>query len=137
MRKLHGRGAPAVLHTKKEATELLLRSGAVVSALIEKSDATRREMLLGSDGRSGDVEELANLTGGPVVASTQFDVVDRFAGLLDSLRQRYTLGYKPLEAKPKGTMCRLSLALSPGFALRHPDLKVKDVAIRTRQSYVR
>lgn len=137
VRKEHGHGAPAVLHTKKEATELLLRSGAVVTALIEKSDETRREVLLGLNGRSGDIEGLANLTGGPVVASTQYDVVDRFSGLLDSLRQRYTLGYKPLEAKPAGTVCKLSLALSPGFVLRHPEIRVKDVAIRTRQSYVR
>ncbi len=137
MRRNHGKGAPAVLHTKEEATALLLRSNAVVSAVIERSDLTRREQASPLHGRSGDLEELANLTGGPVVASTEAEVVDRFAGLLDSLRQRYTLGYKPMAAKPAGTVCRLSLALSPGFALRHPELRVKDVAIRTRQSYVR
>jgi VWFA-related protein len=137
MRRHHGHGAPAVLHTKKEATDLLLGSNAVVSALIEQSDLTKREKLLGLDGRSGDLEELANLTGGPVVSSSEADVVDRFAGLLDSLRQRYTLGYKPLESKPAGTVCRLSLALSPGFIFRHPDIRPKDVVIRTRQSYGR
>lgn len=137
MRRHHGKGAPARLHTRQEATDLLLRSNAVVSAVIERSDLTRRQMGTDRNGRSGDLEELANLTGGPVVASAGADVVDRFAGLLDSLRQRYTLGYKPSAAKPAGTLCRLSLRLSPAFGLRHPELRVKDVVIRTRQSYVR
>ena len=136
-RKSHGRGAPAVLHSKKEATELLLHSNAVVSAVIERTDLTQLQMNTGMYGRSGDVEELANLTGGPVVSSTQTDVVDRFAGLLDSLRQRYTLGYKPIAAKPPGTVCRLSLTLSPAFTLHHPELRARDVLIRTRQSYTR
>ena len=136
-RRNHGRGAPAVLHTKKEATQLLLRSNAVVSALIEESDITRLQMSTGMYGRSGDLAELANLTGGPVVQSTQLDVVDRFAGLLDSLRQRYTLGYKPITPKPAGTVCRLSLTLSPAFVLHHPELRAKDVVVRTRQSYTR
>lgn len=137
MRREHGHGAPAVLHTKRQATDLLLQSNAVVTALIERSDATRHEMLLNTENRTGDILELANLTGGPVVESSDYEVVDRFAAVLDMLRQRYTLAYKPLQGKPKGTLCRLTLTLSPAFILHHPDMRPKDVAIRTRTSYVR
>ncbi len=137
MRKNHGHGAPAVLHTKKEATELLLKSNAVVSAVIEMSELTREESLLQLEGRTGDLVELANLTGGPVVTSSATDTVDRFSQLLDRLRQRYTLGYKPLENKPTGTVCRISLVLSPGFVLRHPEMRARDLVVVTRQSYTR
>jgi VWFA-related protein len=133
----HGHGAPAVLHTKKQAEELLLKSNAVVSVVLETSELSREEQLLHLEGRTGDLAELANLTGGPVVASSAIETVDQFAGLLDRLRQRYTLGYKPLEEKPKGTVCRLSLALSPGFVLRHPEMRARDLLVKTRVSYTR
>ena len=43
MIKAHGEGAPAVLHTKAQATDALGRSGVVVSALIESSNLTASE----------------------------------------------------------------------------------------------
>ena len=122
--------APAVLHTEHEADEALLRSGVVVSALIEKST-------LHGSGRFGDVERLAAETGGPVLYATEGDAAARFATLLDALRARYTLGYKPTDERPAGTVCKLRVGLSAAFWAGHPEMKPKDVLVRARPSYVR
>jgi VWFA-related protein len=128
-RELAKHAAP-VLHTQDEATEALLRSGAVVSALIEHSS-------LRGTGRFGDVEHFADLTGGPVVYATEGDAAERLSTLLDTLRARYTLGYKPGQMKAEGTLCRLKVSLSPAFWAAHPQIKGRDVLVRARQSYIR
>lgn len=122
--------APAVLHTEGQARDALLRSGVVVSALVERSG-------MQGSGRFGDLEHYAEVTGGPVVYATAGDAAAKFASLLDTLRARYTLGYRPSEAKPDGTMCRLSVGLSATFFAAHPEVKAKDVVVRSRQSYLR
>ena len=53
------------------------------------------------------------------------------------MRQRYTLSYRPEAVKPDGAVCHLHLALSPAFFAAHPELRPKDIAIRSRSSYVR
>ena len=123
--------APAVLHTEAQADAALLRSNTVVSALIERGQQPL------SSGRYGDIERYAELTGGPVVQATANDVDVRLAAMLDVLRERYTLGFKPGQAKPDGTLCQLKLTLSPSFFAGHPKLKPKDVLVRSRQSYMR
>lgn len=132
----YGKGAPAVLRTQAQAADLLGRSGVVVTALIQRSDLTERQHH-DPNSRFGDIEHFAEVTGGPVQYTTAAEIVDKFGSLLDSLRQRYTLGYKPGQAKPAGTVCRLQLTLSPTFFANHPEIKAKDVVIRTRQSYTR
>ncbi len=124
------RKAPASLHSQAQASEALLQSDAVVSVLLERSG-------LRGSGRFGDAERFAEQTGGPVVYATAADAPARFSSLLDSLRARYTLGYRPSTAKPDGTVCRLKVGLSPAFFASHPEVKAKDVTVRARQSYVR
>ena len=121
---------PAVMHTEAQASDGLLRSGVVVSALVERSG-------LHGSGRFGDVERYAQVTGGPVVYATAGDAAAKFATLLGTLRARYTLAYKPAEAKPDGTMCRLKVELSERFFAAHPEIKRRDVLVRARESYVR
>lgn len=123
--------APALLHSEAQAGAALLRSNAIVSALIERGQQPL------SSGRYGDIERYAELTGGPVVQATANEVDVRLAAMLDVLRERYTLGFKPGQAKPDGALCQLKLTLSPGFFAGHPKLKPKDVLVRSRQSYVR
>ena len=138
MRAQHGKGAPAVLHSEAEAAALLGRSEVAVSALIEQSELTSAQLAgTRANTRTGDIEHFADLTGGPVVHTSSPQIVDRFAALLDTLRERYTLGYKPAQPKPAGTVCSLALTLSPAFFTRHPELRARDIVIRTRQSYVR
>lgn len=122
--------AAPVLHTQDEAAQALLRSDVVVSALIEHSD-------LHGTGRFGDIEHYADLTGGQVVYATEGDAANRLAALLDTLRARYTLGYKPGQVKADGTLCRLKVSLSPAFWATHPQIKARDLLVRARQSYIR
>ncbi len=137
MIRSHGEGAPTTLHTQAQAADSLGRSGAVVSALIETSPLTAAERARPEHGRFGDIEAFARGTGGPVQYATENDIVDKFAALLDTLRERYTLGYRPSRSKPAGTACKLQLALSPAFFAQHHGLRPKDVIVRTRQSYIR
>jgi VWFA-related protein len=130
-----GRGGPK-LPGKTEATDALMRSGQVVSELIEESALTHRSMGGGHD-RFGDIRAFADMTGGPVVESPGPRVVARFGDLIDAIRQEYTVGYKPAEAKAAGTLCHVDLRLSDGFFARHPEVRAKDVAVRTRTSYYR
>ncbi len=129
------RHAPATLHTEEEAAAMLLRSNAVVSAIIEHSAGSIPTSRPGE--RFGDIERYAERTGGPVVSATAGDVEAQLASLLDTLRARYTLGYRPSVPRPEGTVCHLQVALSPAFFAAHPGLKPKNLLVRARQSYLR
>lgn len=124
--------------TPAEARETVLRSNVVVSGLIEQSDITAHiDSALVRSGGAGEFGEYGVLTGGPFLKSTFAGASDSFATLLDTLRRRYTLGFKPASTKPAGTLCKLRLELSPQFYTDHPSVKPKDTVIRTRQSYYR
>ena len=132
--------SPATTPIKDLASQQLLRTDVVVSALIEHSgatDAVAPFILLHLGGRFGDIAHYADLTGGPVLHASRSEVAGRFAALLDAIRQRYTIGYKPTADQPPGTLCHLRVSLSPSFATRHPDVPLKDVIVRARQSYFR
>jgi VWFA-related protein len=143
--KTVGKQGPAYLHTKAEATDKLLHSGVAVSALIEKSaqsdavvaamDATPFAFFAGA--RVGDVKRYAEETGGPVLNSSRNEVAARLALLIDELRNRYTLGYKPEASKPEGTFCKVELELRPEVYREHPDFKRRDIVVRTKRGYYR
>lgn len=125
------RHAPAVLHTETEAADALLHSEAVVGTLIERSPIPL------STGRFGDLERYAASTGGPVLYATSNNVEQQMTLLLDRLRARYTLGYRPSVAHAAGTVCHLQVTLSPAFFAAHPAVRARDVTLRSRGSYVR
>ena len=143
--KLIGKQAPAHLHTKAEATDKLLRSGVAVSALIEKSaetdafvialDASPLAFIGGA--RLGDVKRYAEATGGPVLDTSKKEVAAKLALLIDQLRNRYTLGYKPATSKPQGTFCKVQLGLRPEVYRDHPEFKKRDILVRTKRGYYR
>jgi len=142
-RKTLGREAPAILHTKEEATDKLLHSGVVVSELIERTaatnalvvaaDATPFAMIYGA--RTGDIHKYADLTGGPVLGTSKKEAADRLSELIDELRGRYTLGYKPTTSKSGGTFCKLQVRLSPDSLKDLPDQQ--DVVVRATNGYYR
>jgi VWFA-related protein len=137
--KMIGKHSPENLHSRQESTDKLLRSGVVTSALIERSaagDAIIAFAYLGG-ARMGDVNRYADLTGGPVLKTSKPEVATRLGELIDELRRRETLGYKPDSTKPAGRYCKLKLQLSPAFFVRHPEIKRNDVLIRTKQGYYR
>ncbi|MGA7768932.1 MAG: hypothetical protein WCA27_22245, partial [Candidatus Sulfotelmatobacter sp.] len=99
-----------------------------------------RRVLRGGTGPSDLVARLVpthHLTGGPVLNTSTKEVAGRLALLIDQLRNRYTLGYKPVTSKPEGTFCKLQLELQPEVYRDHPDLKKKDIMVRTKRGYYR
>lgn len=142
-RKTIGKDAPARLHTKEEATTELLRSGVVVSGLIDRTAATDITVIAANTNpfammfgaRTGDIRKYAELTGGPVLDTSKKEVADHLAELIDQIRLRYTLGYKPSTAKPEGTFCKLQLHLDPALLKQRPDLR--KLKVRTREGYYR
>ena len=141
--KTIGKGAPARLHTKEEATAELLHSGVVVSALIDRTAATDMTMIVLDanpfamlfGGRTGDIRKYAEITGGPVLDTSKKEIAARLAALVDQIRLRYTLGYRPSTPKPQGTFCQLHLQLNPSTLKARADLH--KVQVRTRQGYYR
>jgi VWFA-related protein len=132
----HGLHAPRYLHSSTEAIRAVMGSGAVVAPLIETS-ALREFPNYAENGRTGDLERYAELTGGPVAQSDGEEIEPALAGLIDTLRERYTIGYKPDKDKKPGTRCRLHVQLSDAFYQSHPGIKPGDVTVRTREEYFR
>jgi VWFA-related protein len=134
-----GQHSPAHLHTQQEALAKLLQSGVVVSALIETTAETNAAIMNSSyyGTRVGDIDQYAKATGGPVLSTGTKEAADRLALLLDQIRARYTLGYKPINPKPPGAFCKLNLQWSAQFRQEHPDLRKSGVVLLTKQGYYR
>ena len=142
--KTIGRESSGRLHSRQEATDSLLKSQVVTAALIQKSaatdalvlavDANPLAMIFGA--RTGDIRRYADLTGGPVVDTSKNEVADRLGSLLDEIRGRYTLGYKPSSFKPAGAFCRIQLEIAAD-ALRRLGVRKSEIVVRTRVGYYR
>ena len=117
-------GAPP--HSEEEALRELHESGTVVAALLLKDPLAvpwaSLEMAIEAPARkrnpAGDARKYAELTGGIALGRGGKKVEDRLAEIIDDLRSRYTIGYRPSETKPAGTFCKLRVALAPGAPLR-------------------
>jgi hypothetical protein len=80
----------------------------------------------------GDVHEYAQATGGLVVESSDKTVAAKLAELIDDLRLRYTLGYRPSLTKPQGRFCAVKVELAPEVKRLQ-----KDLVVKARQGYYR
>ena len=139
-KRLHGRYAPDHLHTEQEATDALLRSGAASAMLQQVSRETQLfSPVLRLNGRFDRFNRFAELTGGPVLTTGDADAARRMSLLLDNLRARTTVGFRPGSPKPAGTHCKLALTLTASFFASHPELAAhrKDLLIQARKEYVR
>jgi VWFA-related protein len=142
--KAIGQQAPAHLHTKEEATTKLLHSGVVVAALIDRSARTDAFMAVTdisplsfiAGGRIGDINKYADATGGPVLKTSKKEITERLSELLDQLRERYTLGYKPSTEKAAGSFCKLEVSLT-SLAYQHSNSRKRDILVRSRHGYYR
>ena len=142
--KTIGKEAPPYLHSKAEATARLLQSGVSVAALIDRSAGT--DALLAAvdvspfsffaGGRTGDINRYADLTGGPVLKTSKKEVAARLAALIDQLRARYTLGYKPGLVKPAGSFCKVQVKLTSG-SQKHNHSGKGDPLVRSISGYYR
>lgn len=138
-RKIMGKHAPKRLHSKDEAVDKLTHSGVAVSALITRSPSS--DLVLASSfvlgTRVGEINGYADMTGGPVLKSSKNDTATRLSELIDELRGRYTLGYRPSVARSPGTFCNLQLRLTSSAYMDHPGLNAKNAVVRTERGYYR
>jgi len=134
-----GQHSPAHLHSQQEAMTRLLQSGAVVSALIDRTAETNRAIMESAMGgtRLGDIDQYAKATGGLVMGTSTREAADRLALLIDRMRARYTLGFKPTRVEPQGKFCKLSLQLNPEFLRDHHELRKSDFVVLTKSGYYR
>ncbi|MDR3701575.1 MAG: VWA domain-containing protein [Candidatus Sulfopaludibacter sp.] len=119
-------------HTEAEAIRKLHESGTVVMPLLLKDrlGAIWAEMISAGERPyrkkypPGDAHKYAELTGGFAAGMRGKGVDERLAQVIDSLRSRYTIGYRPAQDKPPGTFCRVNVALAPGAPLRPREWRV-------------
>lgn len=107
------------IHTEQEALREVFDSGVVVCSLLDFSAMSRtmsvlfkhNPMFLGSRNRHppGDVNHYADQSGGIVLKSSKEEIAGSLATLIDQLRSRYSIGYKPSAQKPPGTFCRIEV----------------------------
>lgn len=125
-------------HGREEAVAEILRSRAVVDGLIDHSWMT---YFVGqgwtTNNKMGEVSTFGQITGGTFLPTGKKEVAQHLARLIDTIRQRYTLGYKPSVVREPGTICHVHVELSPAFYARHITLKPELVAVRSREVYVR
>jgi Ca-activated chloride channel family protein len=125
-------GESWIIHTEAEAIRALHESGTVVAPLLIRSAAATALVspLLALEAPQrhshppGDARKYAELTGGTVTSLAGKEVEEPLANMIDDLRSRYTIGYRPAEEKAAGTFCKLHVSLSPESNLRPQDWKV-------------
>jgi len=131
------------LHTEKQALEQLFRTGTVVCTLLKRSLMSDEEdaRIRSEEGADridrmihppGDVYKYAKATGGLVVESNEKKLPAKLAELIDDVRLRYTLGYSPSVAKPKGSFCSIKVELAPAVKKLQ-----KELVVEARQGYYR
>jgi len=141
MRSHYGKSLNGVPpHSEVEAIRALHESGTVVTALLLKDPlaATWAEALYLAEAPArlkypaGDAHKYAEITGGVSPGLRGKNVEQRLAEAIDGLRSRYTIGYRPTDAKAAGAFCRVQVAFAPGAPLQPKDWKVL-----VRQGYYR
>lgn len=128
----------ALPHTEEEGIRKLHEVRAVVTPLLLKDRLYfRGDQILSRDRRDyarehpedrdyppGDAYKYAEITGGFPFQLRGKKVEERLAEIIDSLRARYTLGYRPGEEKPAETFCRVKVELAPTAPLRPQEWRV-------------
>jgi VWFA-related protein len=128
------------VHTEMEAIRALHEEGVVVAPILMKDPKwlpiiAMMSVIEGPWAKShppGDAHKYAELTGGQATSLRGKNADERLGELIDELRARYTVGYRPAEPKPAGTFCKLRVELAPEGALR-----TKEWTVLARQGYYR
>lgn len=72
-----------------------------------------------------------------VMHANKEEAVAKLAELIDEMRHRYTLGYRPSAAQPDGKFCRTAVELTAHFYAAHSGLTPKMLAIHAKTGYYR
>ena len=144
IRRQYGRSIPeGSLHTEKDAFTWLFKTGTSVFTLLQRSDISESEwmrqfnhpmeMLFRRQFPPGDVYKYAQQTGGEVLESYSSKKISaKMAELIDQIRTRYALGYRPGADDQKGRFREIRLEMSPEVIKREGK-----VIIETRKGYYR
>jgi VWFA-related protein len=118
-------------HTEADALRILHEEGITVAPLLLKSWMSKLiapgieiQAATHRNNSPGDANKYAELSGGMVIKTNTDNAEARLAEMIDHLRSRYTIGYRPSETKPAGTFYRIRVSLTPGTALRTTDWTV-------------
>lgn len=118
-------------HSEAEAVRELLRTGTAVCTLLQHSEISDSEFSLRLSKASetmmnnmryppGEVHKYAQASGGEVVEGRGRRAREQLSELIDDVRMRYTLTYRPQGEKAKGKFCRLRVRLTSEAAKAHP-----------------
>lgn len=131
--------AKAPLHTEEETKALVLQANATINAVVEKSALTylvetSRHPRVKDTRRypPGNVKEYAGISGGIVISSSKSNGSEALLDLLDKLKLRYTIAYRPSEAASAGSFRHISLRISPEAMSR-----LGPTSVQTREGYFR
>jgi len=127
-------------HTEVEALRALHEEAVVVAPILLRSALW---VVLGPMVRAaeapqeksfppGDARRYAEWTGGQAVGLRGKQPEERLAQLIDELRARYTIGYRPSDPQPAGTFRKVHVELAPSRTLRR-----KEWTVLARQGYYR
>lgn len=136
VRRHFGKSIPAgSLHSESDAFQQLFETGTVVSSIVERSAMSdfflvfQKKNPLLAMGRMhnppGDVYKYTRETGGQVMTSGKQEVAMKLAELIDQIRTRYSLGYRPAADLPAGKFCEIRISMSPEVEKREGQLLVK------------
>src|SRR5579872_7313395 len=131
-------GESRIIHTEVEAIRSVHEAGAVVAPLLLRSSATMLwagplmalEAPLRPSHPPGDAHKYAEVTGGEAIGLGGKRVDERLGDLIDDLRSRYTVGYRPSGEKPAGMFCKVQVSLAPDGSFRP-----KEWIVRARAGY--
>jgi VWFA-related protein len=116
---------------RRTANELL-ESGAVVYGLVVRAAFGKIFDVL-TLGKVNPVEHFSELTGGEVSGADKSEVDTKLGEMFARLRTRYSLGFKPADAREDGKLHQLKLQLTPAAAARNG----KVIVITKRGYYFR
>jgi VWFA-related protein len=127
-------------HTEIEALRALNEEAVVVAPILLKSPAWAVfapmvgafELPHRKAYPPGDAHKYAEETGGEAIGLRGNRPEERVAELIDELRARYTVGYRPSEEQPPGTFRKIEVKLAPDGPLR-----VKEWTVLARRGYYR
>ena len=128
------------VHTEPEALRVLHQESVVVAPILLRSPlwAVLGPMVRASEAPHeksfppGDARKFAEWTGGQAVGLRGKRPEQRLAELIDNLRARYTIGYRPSDPQLVGTFRKIHVDLLPS-----PALRTKEWTVLARQGYYR
>ena len=126
------------VHTEIEAFRALHEEGVVVAPILMTNPlwdvvghfAAFSERSYLKQYPPGDANRYAELTGGQSVGMRGKKPEERLTQLIDELRARYTIGYRPSDPQPAGTFRKIRVELAPDSGLRQ-----KKWTVLARQGY--